>query len=1236
MAGTGRLLLRFRNSPGAAVAATAIAPPAIAGLDLEPLFDTGGATRGTALGIAPADSARWYLSKSAGNNINPWDLAHDAYERHISNPALAAAAGSLDFIEPDLVQDWPYQSQNSARLAAADEDACAFEDQNPDRPMGPGFAWHLQDAFSQLASARAKIAPGGATIRIAHLDVGYDPNHETFPHDRVELALQRNFIDDDRPNNAEDLGVTGMLKNPGHGTGTLSILAGARFQFENDKYQFDDILGGASLARIVPVRVGNSVIQINTSSVAKGIAYVADLCADPATAVHVISMSMGGVASNAWADAVNKVYEAGIVFVAAAGNNISSGLFGFPTRYIVYPGRFRRVIGACGIMANRQPYYDLPAGVMQGNWGPASKMATVVSAYTPNISWAKWHCEQITRMSGEGTSSATPQVAAAAALYLQLHAGDLLDSTKYPQPWMRVEAVRRALFLTADRTADGGRTEKLGNGILRAADALAFAPPAANTLQMLPTDSASFAFLNALFGTGIAAATPQDRMLQLEATQLSQRWGGRSSPNPVEEAVPDPDLGATNIDPRQVRRYLEALLDHPDASVRLKNRVKDILGGSSSTPTTGKSPPPAPSAPSTTAAKPLSPPKPGSSARSATVSTKLPPPPYRRLRGYAFDPSVSSTLTGIGISQVTFKLPWEKLEPGPVSEYLEVIDIDPPSQTFYNPVDLDHPMLLAQDGLPPDEGNPQFHQQMAYAVARTTIRHFEQALGRRIFWRPGPPAPNQNPEDDSHFVPRLRIYPHALREMNAYYSPQKIALLLGYFQATADDPGDHMPGGQVFACLSHDIVAHECTHALLDGMHRRFIVPSNRDVLAFHEGFADCVALLQHFTYPEIVRYQIAEARGQIDTQETLLSQLAVQFGRSTGLRGALRDAIGTVDRNTGQWTPHKPDPAEYQSWTEPHERGSILVAAVFDAFLAIYRRRTADLLRIATSGSGILAPGSLHPDLVNRLAAEAAKSAHHVLGMCIRALDYCPPTDITFGEYLRAVITADYDVLIDDDLEYRLAFIDAFRRRGIYPQDVPTMSVESLLWSTPANDQPTPSRKLDHVLEKLRDYAASNAYASTRQRIFELQRKMRRDIHEWLVDHFLHSAEGPADAAYLGINPSLPFEVHTARFADRSGPDGGSCPQVLIGLLQRTQIPASADDPTGPKIDFEGGTTIVANLRNREIGYCIRKSLSSASRQQAQQAFMFARSGSLGATYLGNKPAAEPFAIIHRCTPLE
>ena len=106
-------------------------------------------------------------------------------------------------------------------------------------------------------------------------------------------------------------------------------------------------------------------------------------------------------------------------------------------------------------------------------------------------------------------------------------------------------------------------------------------------------------------------------------------------------------------------------------------------------------------------------------------------------------------------------------------------------------------------------------------------------------------------------------------------------------------PGENLPGQTIFCCLSHDIVAHETTHALLDGLHRRFREPTNADVLAFHEAFADIVALFQHFTVPEALRDQIAKTRGDLDKQ-SMLGELAQQFGQGIGRYGALRNALGT------------------------------------------------------------------------------------------------------------------------------------------------------------------------------------------------------------------------------------------------------------------------------------------------------------------------------------------------------
>jgi hypothetical protein len=228
-------------------------------------------------------------------------------------------------------------------------------------------------------------------------------------------------------------------------------------------------------------------------------------------------------------------------------------------------------------------------------------------------------------------------------------------------------------------------------------------------------------------------------------------------------------------------------------------------------------------------------------------------------------------------------------------------------------------------------------------------------LGRRILWADRMRDENGKFVDpQKRYVQRLRIYPHALREANAYYSPVKKALLFGYFNATTDDPREELPGGVVFTCLSHDVVAHETTHAILDGMHRRLMDATNQDMLAFHEAFADIVAIFQHFTLPGMLLDQIQRTRGDLRINNRL-AQLASQFGRATGLGGALRNAIGKIGPSGRQ---ERPDPAHLQRTFEPHERGAILVAAVFDAFLLMYEQRVADLYRIATGGTGKLPEG--------------------------------------------------------------------------------------------------------------------------------------------------------------------------------------------------------------------------------------------------------------------------------------
>lgn len=1185
---------------------------------LEPLFDLPGGSDAD-FGIAETSPARWFRSElEASTEPSPWDVAHEA-----AASSLGLSGSEELYIEPDLEQ--VFLSRPESGLLAAKGGKGSVDPPDPALPFREQFAWFLDEDFSQLRSARREVGdPGeGNRVRIAHLDTGYDETHETRPP-HLLADLQRNFVRGETPNDARDPGrdTFGPLDNPGHGTGTLGLLAGGRVE------PLDDFLGGAPQAEIVPVRIAKSVVLLRTGALAKALDYVSSGGPGGRPLAEVVSLSMGGVASRAWADAVNKAYEAGVCIVAAAGNNFSSGLGGVPTHFVVFPARFHRVIAACGVMANTRPYYGLPFGKMQGNWGPASKMATAISAFTPNVPWAELGSQKIIDLNGAGTSSATPQIAAAVALWLTQHRGAM---TQYAEPWQRVEAVRNALFRSAQKTADGGKIEKLGNGILQASRALTI-PPAKN-LARTPRDFASFAFLRVLTGLGLATPSAGGEMLAVEASQLSQQGVSPGEPSPFEEMVPDPGLPPSAIPSEQVRRFLGALIEHPLASKKLQEHLRAIY----------KSRYAPPSSPMRGARRRVQP----SSARSRGVpkTTSVPlskvaaptprpqyveEPAFRRLRGYASDPSLAQRLSTSKISAATFTVPWEPLEPGPVGEYVEVVDYDPGSQCFYEPVDLNDPALLAQQGLPPSEGIPQFHQQMVYAVASMTIHNFERALGRKTLWAPGPPPEGANKKDDSHFVRKLRIYPHALRTANAYYSPVKMALLFGYYPASDDDPGDHMPGGMIFTCLSHDIVAHETTHALLDGMHRRLICPSNPDVLAFHEAFADIVALLQHFSLREVVRHQIAQTKGDIRSHQNLLGEMAGEFGRTTGAREALRSAIGQRDPETGEWRPYKADPGKYQNDFEAHRRGAILIAAVFDAFLSIYESRVCDLLRLATGGSGVLQSGAIPPDLVNRLSDEAGKSANHVLAMCVRALDYCPPVDLTFGEYLRAIITADHDVVPDDDQGYRVAFVEAFRRRGLHPRGLRTLSEESLRWRRPIDDAYQPSQQLRGGLEKVRNRLRETSANGSREQIFHLARELRRDLHGWLHEH-MSTDIGRRDARFLGLDSSSKFEVHSLRVAHRVGPDGDLLHQIIIDVLQERKVPLSTEDRGGPKMTVEGGCTIVADLERLEIDYCIRKSATSPGRLARQREFVAGlTAGSLYATYFGSAGDSEPIARLH------
>lgn len=541
-----------------------------------------------------------------------------------------------------------------------------------------------------------------------------------------------------------------------------------------------------------------------------------------------------------------------------------------------------------------------------------------------------------------------------------------------------------------------------------------------------------------------------------------------------------------------------------------------------------------------------------------------PRPDRRPLQIFAFDP-----MLGRAGGRVTVSVPNEALIPGPQGSRIQVIDYDATTKTMYAPVDLNDPAVLMTNGLDPSESDPRFHQQMVYAVAMKVVENFEEALGRNMTFKG---------------LRRLRIFPHAFEDANAFYDPDMVAVLFGYFRADASDPGPNLPGQTVFTCVSQDIVAHEVTHAMVDRLRPHFMEQSNQDVLAFHEAFADIVAIFQHFTFQPILSDVIQATRADLRSPNAL-GQLAAQFGRATGRGQALRTAIeGGV-----------PNPRLYDTVTEPHDRGSILVAAVFDAFFAVYQGRIKDLLRIATGGTGRLPDGDLHPDLVNRIAAEASKTAKNILNMCIRAFEYLPPVDVTFGDYLRAIITADYETVISDDRGLRASMIEAFRLRGVKLDGVPSLGEESVRWQRLDNGLRLDFAPLDEAFGI--SARTLDRGPNRKTRVIESESAQRKH-HEWAERL---KAWGALNAEKLGLDPGLDTEVEGFHSAFRVSPGGQLVVELVAQFVQVDK--ALQNDLSYGGVPVRGGVTVIADA-NGNVRYLISKQLTEA-RKDVQRAFV-------------------------------
>ena len=495
-------------------------------LSLEPMFDVPiepavslTPTRSFAHGLdqRPAVLRRWFTLDLANSGArafgiagpadtpaaareNPWDIAHaivDSYANPATNRAFTDAMGGIPaVVEPDIIYLRPGDERLQALtgsfpaspppvaarvLATVSATAPGLTEEPSARwPAGTSFAWHLYPAFTDLKAARESAAPyfsGRESVRIAHLDTGWDAlADQVTPRSFSEREAQ-NFIPKEDPKDSRD--------RVGHGTGTLSLLAGGTVAVDWKGSPFNDDLGGAPLAWVTSYRISDSVVHIWPTAMSKAIAWAADHDID------VISMSAGGAPSLALRDAVNKAYERGTAMAFASGDFLRLPIPWFEVfetpPSTVYPARFTPAISVTGITEDHKSYghdpgfwsffhlHGLTSWMLRGSYGPLRLAPHTIAAYSPNMarhSVPSSASMNRVGMAFAGTSASTPQVAATAALWLQRNRPDL-EQKGWWRSWQKAQVVYDALLQGADSAFAGYAPLEFGRGALRSTATLA-------------------------------------------------------------------------------------------------------------------------------------------------------------------------------------------------------------------------------------------------------------------------------------------------------------------------------------------------------------------------------------------------------------------------------------------------------------------------------------------------------------------------------------------------------------------------------------------------------------------------------------------------------------------------------------------------------------------------------------------------------------------------------------------
>ncbi len=341
---------------------------------------------------------------------------------------------------------------------------------DPEWSLKPTVGANVEGAWALLADPPNDAGRG---VVIAHPDTGYTEHPEfysptvtdrhVFPEDGW------NYLDE-QPDPLDVL-LSGLLRNPSHGTKTGSVIVsgrGSQFSPQTPRW----VSGVAPAAHLIPLRVTEGVVlgpddlgrlRISSIRLARAIfdAAAGRRPSGDTRKADVISISLGGLPSTTLKAAVDFAATRNVIVVAAAGNQI---------RRVVFPGGYSNVMGVAASNFDSKP------------WKGSSRGSRVkITAPGESVWTAATRPQQLCLQASDGTSFATATTAGIAALWLSYHRASGTPGIVNPEPGA-IPAAFESAVASGFRPVDGWDTRRYGPGIIDA-QAVIKATQASSQLQ---------------------------------------------------------------------------------------------------------------------------------------------------------------------------------------------------------------------------------------------------------------------------------------------------------------------------------------------------------------------------------------------------------------------------------------------------------------------------------------------------------------------------------------------------------------------------------------------------------------------------------------------------------------------------------------------------------------------------------------------------------------------------------